>query len=159
MCGDWARADIFRRWPSPTAEELATFSWPIRELSELERLFRCEHAVPVSVCGGEFTAVTRELNEQEHGELTISVDRRTSLVPGVHACLDMRHVLQMRTPSNGRGPWLHAYLFPPCTHQTLSDTTAGEAKEADGRRFWGILLVIFGFTKLALAVDCQFGYV
>ena len=143
MRGDWALADIYSRWPPLIAEELASFIWPIRDIGELRRLFNCRHAVPVSVCGGEFTAVTRSLNEREHHEVTISVDLRASLVPGVHACMDMRIVLEMRTRLNGREPWLHAYLFPPCTHQTLSDTTSREAKELDGRRFWGILFVVW----------------
>ena len=143
MRGDWALADIYSLWPLLIAEELASFIWPIRDIGELRRLFDCRHAVPVSVCGGEFTAVTRSLNEREHREVTISVDLRASLVPGVHACMDMRIVLQMRTRFNGREPWIRAYLFPPCTHQTLSDTTSREAKELDGRRFWGILFVIW----------------
>ena len=143
MRGDWPLADILASWPPPIATELATFVWPIRDVGELLRLFGCSHAVPVSVCGGEFTAVTRSLNEREHREVTISVDYRASLVPGVHACMDMRIVLEMRTRYNGRGPWLRAYLFPPCTHQTLSDTTAARAKELDGRRYWGILFVIW----------------
>ena len=143
MRSDWALADIYSLWPLLIAEELASFIWPIRDIGELRRLFDCRHAVPVSVCGGEFTAVTRSLNEREHREVTISVDLRASLVPGVHACMDMRLVLQMRTRFNGREPWVRAYLFPPCTHQTLSDTTSREAKELDGRRFWGILFVIW----------------
>lgn len=150
LCGDWPRADIYRRWPTEVADELATFHWPIRSLSELERLFACRHAVPVSISGFDFTAVVREENEAVHMELTISADLRSSLIPGVHACLDVRLVLSMRTRLSGRGPWIHAYLFPPCTHQTLSDTTSGDAKELDGRRFWGILLVIFCMCTYAI---------
>ena len=150
MCGDWPRASIFASWPAPVAEELATFVWPIRTESELRRLFLCVAAQPVSVCGGEFTAATRSENERAHGEVTISVDFRESLVPGVHACMDMRLVLEMRSLTSGRDPWLHAYIYPPCTHQTLSDTTGYNAKRADGRLFWGILFVIWCWCVHAL---------
>jgi len=104
-----------RSWPEPIALELTTFMWPITSESELVRLLSLEHASPVSVVGGEFTAAVRAENERVHGEVTLSVDFRPSLVPGVHACLDMRLVLH-------RKHWHRAFLFPPCTHQTLSDT-------------------------------------
>ena len=149
-CGDWSRADIYSRWPTPIADELSSFQWPIRTYDELLRLFECAHAAPVSVCGGEFTAAVRTENERVYLEITISCDFRASLIPGVHACMDMRIVIAMRSRTSGRGPWLRAYLFPPCTHQTLSDTTAREAKELDGRRFWGILLVIWCWCTYAL---------
>ena len=142
MCGDWPRSDIYARWPLAIAHELASFTWPITSLEELLRLLECEHASPSDVCGGEFTAAIRSENERVHGVVTLSVDLRASLVPGVHACLDMRLVLS-------RKRWLRAYLFPPCTHQTLSDTTCRELKEQDGRMFWGILFVIWCYCTLA----------
>ena len=91
-----------------------------------------KHAAPVSVVRGEFTAACRAENERVHGEVTLSIDTRPSLVPGVHACVDMRLVLNLKT-------WLRAYLFPPCTHQTLSDTVGRHFKEQDGRMFYYIL--------------------
>ena len=109
MCGDWALADICSLWPELVARELATFEWPIREESELLRLLACVYASPSSVCGGERTAACRAENERVHRELTLSVDTQTSLVPGMHACMDMRLVLH-------RKRWHRAYIFPPCTH-------------------------------------------
>ena len=143
MCGDWARADIYAKWPIEIADELASFVWPIVELAELHRLFACKHAAPSSVAAGEFTAVCREENERVYFEVTISVDRRRSLIPGVHACLDMRLVLPLRR-------WLRAYIFPPCTHQTLSDTLERPFKEQDGRMFYYILFVIWCYCVPAL---------
>ena len=144
MCGDWPRRDLVASWPSHVAAELATFSWPIRQEDELTRLlFGLAHASPVSVCGGEFTAQCRAENERVYREVTLSVDLRPSLIPGVHACLDMRLVLH-------RKRWLRAYIFPPCTHQTLSDTTCRRFKEQDGRMFFGILFVIWCYCTLAL---------
>ena len=144
MCGNWERAAIFAAWPEAIALELASFVWPIRELPELLRLLHdLHHATPVSVCGGEFSATTRALNEQLHNEVTLSVDMRDTLVPGVHACMDMRLVLM-------RKRWLRAYIFPPCTHQTLSDTIARYYKEQDGRMFYGILFVIWCYCVVAL---------
>ena len=61
-----------------------------RAVPELIRLLACPHASPVSVVGGEFTAAFRAENERFYGEVTLSVDIRASLIPGVHACLDMR---------------------------------------------------------------------
>jgi hypothetical protein len=146
MCGDWERAAIFASWPQAIALELASFVWPIRELPELLRLLHdLQHATPVSVCGGEFTATTRVENERLHNEVTLSVDLRPSLVPGVHACLDMRLVLREKK-------WHRAFLFPPCTHQTLSDTTSRSEKEQDGRMFYGILFVIWCYSVLACMI-------
>ena len=144
-CGDWSRESIFAAWPVEVAAELATFVWPICEESELTRLLACVHATPVSVVGGEFTAVCREENSRIWKEVTLSVDRRPSLVPGVHACLDMRLVLH-------RKRWTRAYIFPPCTHQTLSDTTGRYFKEQDGRMFYGILLVLWCYCTWALCL-------
>ena len=94
MCGDWERAAIFAAWPEAIAFELASFVWPITGMPELLRLLQgLQHATPVSVCGGEFSATCRAENERVHREVTLSVDLRASLVPGVHACMDMRLVL------------------------------------------------------------------
>ena len=143
MCGDWSRADIYAQWPKLIADELSSFVWPIEDVVELDRLFACDHAQPLSVCGGEFTAACRAENERQHREVTLSVDRRRSLVPGVHACLDMRLVLH-------RKHWRRAYLFPPCTHQTLSDTIGRPFKEQDGRMFFYILFVLWCYCTPAL---------
>ena len=94
---------------------------------------------------GEFTAAVREANERLHGVLTLSIDLRASLTPGVHACLDARIVLPMVSR------WHRLYGFPPCTHQTLSDTTSREAKQLDGRMFWGIAF----FIHMALVCQCH----
>ena len=144
-CGDWSRESIFATWPPEIAAELATFDWPICEESELTRLLACVHATPLSVVGGEFTAVCREENSRVWAEVTLSVDRRPSLIPGVHACLDMRLVLR-------RKRWIRAYIFPPCTHQTLSDTTGRYFKEQDGRMFYGILFVLWCYCTWALCL-------
>ena len=144
MCGDWLRDDIFSKWPCEIASELATFRWPITELSEMHRLLACKHATPVSVTGGEFTAVCRAENERVYHEVTLSIDRRSSLIPGVHACLDMQLVLPLKT-------WRRAYLFPPCTHQTLSDTLGRPFKEQDGRMFFFILFVIWCYCSVLAA--------
>ena len=113
-CGDWLRASILATWPSPIAEELASFIWPITDEEELTRLLFAEHAAPQDVVGGEFTASIRQENERIYQVVTLSVDYRHSLVPGVHACLDMRLVLH-------RKQWVRAYIFPHCTHVVLSD--------------------------------------
>ena len=143
MCGDWPRADIYAQWPKSIADELSSFVWPIEDVGELDRLFSCDHAQPMSVCGGEFTAACRAENERQHREVTLSVDLRRSLVPGVHACLDMRLVLH-------RKHWRRAFLFPPCTHQTFSDTIGRPFKEQDGRMFFYILFVLWCYCTPAL---------
>ena len=145
MCGDWPRADIYARWPSHIADELSTFSWPITCESELLRLFSCKHATPEDIVGCEFTAAVREENERVHQVVTLSVDPRASLTPGVHACMDLRLVLP-------RKQFVRAYLFPSCTHQTLSDTGGKHFKEQDGRMFWGILFVIWCYTTACAAM-------
>ena len=143
MCGDWPLSDIISAWPKPIADELATFVWPINSVAELDRLLACTYASPRNVTGGEFTRTVAREVERLHGEVTLSVDLRAALYPGVHARLDMRLVLH-------RKRWHRAFAFPPCTHQTLSDTTARTAKQLDGRMFWGILLVIFCYCTPAL---------
>ena len=136
MCGDWRQSDILAMFGSVVGRELASFSWPIRTLPELRRLLSCAHAAPVDLVMCEFTGAVREANHALRGVVTLSVDVRTSLVPGVHACCDLLDVLGL---DHG---WVDVYGFPPCTHQTLSDRTAGASKRVDGRSFWGILFFI-----------------
>ena len=137
-CGDWPLSDILSKWPATIATELATFTWPLTAASELARLFRCPHAAPIDFVLCEFTAAVRSANEVHHRVPTLSIDLRPSLIPGMHACMDPRDVM----PLVGY-PIRRCYAFPPCTHQTLSDTTARQAKMLDGRTFWGIMFVIW----------------
>jgi hypothetical protein len=46
--------------------------------------------------------------------------------------------------------WRRAFLFPPCTHQTLSDTIGRPFKEQDGRMFYYILFVIWCYCVVAM---------
>ena len=141
--GDWSREDIYSSWPEEIARELATFVWPITDMAEIERLLACTHASPVSAVGGEFTGACRVENERVHNEVTLSIDIRASLVPGVHACIDMRFILRLKV-------WKRLYIFPPCTHQTLSDTLGRPFKEQDGRMFFYILFVIWCYCVPSL---------
>ena len=135
-CGDWPLNDILSRFPPLVAQELSSFNWPIDSLSELKRLLILPHASPSDLAGGEFTGVVRDENTRAHACVTLSVDLRHSLVPGVHAILDLRLVLRLRR-------WRRVYLFPPCTHQTLSNTGSRRDKDLDGRTFWGIAFFIY----------------
>ena len=146
--GDWLLADILQAWPLDVARELADFSWPLRSVAEFRRLLRCQHASPVAIVGCEFTAAVRDSYSRAHGRVAISVDMRTSLVPGPHAVLDLADVLMLKV-------WLDAFLFPPCTHQVLSDTRAGTAKRLDGRSFWGIAFFIFCWCVVAHRVRVE----
>ena len=148
MAGDWSMGDIFRRWPPDIAQELASFSWPIDSISEFRRLLRCRLAAPVAIMGCEFTGAVRDAYSLTHGRVAISVDTRLSLTPGPHAILDLTEVLMLKV-------WLDAYLFPPCTHQVLSDTRAGMAKRQDGRSFWGIAFFIFCWCVVAHRVRME----
>ena len=136
MAGDWPLSDIFRRWRPEVAQELASFSWPIDSISEFKRFLRCWYAAPVAIMGCEFTGAVREAYMRAHGSMAVSVDTRHSLVPGPHATLDLTDVLMLKV-------WLDAFLFPPCTHQVLSDTRSGAAKRQDGRTFWGIAFFLY----------------
>ena len=119
------------------AVRLASFRWPLVEVAEVKRLLRYAECRVYDVAVCEFTGVVRTCNERLHGRPTLSVDTRTSLIPGVHACLDARLVLPLRPQ------WGRIYGFPPCTHQTLSDTTARLSKQMDHRAFWGILFFLW----------------
>ena len=137
MSGDWAVSDIFSRWPPLIARTLASFCWPLTEPSEVSRLLRSSQVGVVDLVICEFSGAVRDCNERRHGRPTLSIDLRASLIPGVHACVDARLVVSMR-PS-----WNRVYAFPPCTHQTLSDTTSSVDKQADGRTFWGIMFFLW----------------
>lgn len=122
--GDWPLSALFARWPIETTRELATFEWPIRSDLELDRLMACQHVAPEAVVAYEFSNAVRTAYEDHwrRSEITsarvaISVDLRTSLVPGPHVCMDVRLVLGARR-------WKVAFLHPPCTHQVKSDTKA-----------------------------------
>lgn len=129
---------MLARWPPSVVTELASFQWPLTTEAEVKRLLvGTRHCRPRDVVVGEFTAAIREANERHHGVLTLSIDLRPSLTPGAHACLDARLVLPLVSR------WRRIYGFPPCTHQTLSDTTARDAKQLDGRAFWGIVFFIW----------------
>ena len=136
LCGDWPLSDICSKFSHAIAQELSSFRWPIDTKLEVERLLGLAHAAPTDIVGGEFTAAIREENARRHGCVTLSVDLRASITPGVHATLDLRLVLPLKH-------WRRVYAFPPCTHQTLSDTTSHQSKQADGRTFWGIAFVIW----------------
>ena len=136
LAGDWRVADICSKWSLQVARELASFSWPIATEAEVRRLLTLPHAAPVAIMGCEFTAATREPYCRHHRRVALSVDQRTSLVPGPHATVDLRLVLMLCV-------WDDALLFPPCTHQTVSDHRTSDAKRFDGRTFWGIAFFIY----------------
>lgn len=136
--GCWPIADIFARWPKHIASELAAISWPITAISELQSLLRCKHAAPKAIVAFEFSAAVRGAYERhwKFERVALSVDLRSSLVVGPHACMDVRDII-------GCQVWQDAYFHPPCTHQVLSDTRTLHAKHLDGRTFWGIALFIY----------------
>ena len=134
--GDWPFSDIRDAWPAEVGRELASFAWPIESETELHRLMSLPNAAPVAVMGGEFTAACRRRYTARYRRVAISVDKRHSLVPGLHVRLDLRLVLMLCV-------WHDAFLFPPCTHQVLSDTNSREAKRLDGRTFWGVAFFIY----------------
>ena len=134
--GNWPVSDICRRFSSLVARELAGFDWPLRTAADVERLLGCPHAAPTDLVGCEFTGAVRDADEAETGRVVLSVDSREALTAGPHAVIDLRLVL-------GLTIWHHVFLFPPCTHQVLSDTRAGADKRLDGRSFWGIAFFIY----------------
>ena len=142
MAGDWSMGDIFRRWPPNVAVELASFAWPITTVTEFTRLLGCSNARPLALMGCEFTGATRDAYSRLHSRVAISVDRRRSLTPGPHAVMDLAAVALLTV-------WLDVFIYPPCTHQVLSDTRAGYAKRQDGRSFWGIAFFIFCWCVVA----------
>jgi hypothetical protein len=119
------------------AVRLASYHWPLSTLEEARRLIDDPVLDIQDLIICEFTAATREANQRLHGVLTLSVDLRASRVPGPHACVDARVIVPLRPR------WRRVYAFPPCTHQTLSDTISRRFKEQDGRMFWGILFVLW----------------
>ena len=136
-CGDWLTSDIFARWPPPVALELASFQWPLTQVSEVTRLLSLRFTRVRDVVVGEFSGCVRTENERVHQCPTLSIDLRASVIPGVHACMDARRIIPLRNR------WNRVYAFPPCTHQTLSDTTAADSKQLDGRTFWGIMFCLW----------------
>ena len=91
------------------------FDCPLRTAADVERLLGCPHAAPTDLVGCEFTGAVRDADEAETGRVVLSVDSREPLTAGPHAVVDLRLVL-------GLAIWHHGFLFPPCTHQVLSDT-------------------------------------
>lgn len=115
--------------------ERASFDWPLRTLEDVERLLRCSFIAPTDLVGFEFSgAVRRALRAR--GRVALSVDLRDSEDGGMHAVLDVRLVAPLRS-------WERAFFFPPCHQQLRADADCLQSKIADGRAFWGCLLVIF----------------
>ena len=121
---------------SARTDELASFSFPLTELSEVRRLLSCRHASPTILLGGEFSGALRDELLNVYGELALSVDLRPPLTPGISYIGRFSDVAPLRR-------WERAFFWPPCTHQTLSDTLSRDPKMLDGRTFWGIALVIY----------------
>ena len=136
--GDWPLDDIFFKWPEHIALELASFVWPITTVSEFVRLLACQHAAPRAIVGCEFTAAVRSAYECQHQftRVAISVDSRSSIMPGVHACMDLREVA-------GLAAWDDGWFFPPCTHHVRSDKGTLKFKLQDGRAYWTMAFFIF----------------
>jgi len=133
--GDWDVASIFSCHPPLVAAALATFTWPISDVDELDRLLADSHAAPNVLVACEFTGAISSQLRSQWGWDVLSVDSRAASVQGLHCVLDIRLVLRRRR-------WRAVFAFPPCTHQTLVDRHTRSYKELDGRAFWGIALVI-----------------
>eukprot|EP00965_Chrysotila_dentata_P024005 795253-Pleurochrysis_carterae.AAC.1 len=78
------------------------------------------------------------------GEIALSVDLRESQHPGAHDVGDFEPLLNLTS-------WKRVFAWPPCTHQTTSNTTHAHQKRRDGRAFWGIALVL---RCLCADADC-----
>lgn len=140
MCGDWSLASIAHHYHlhpccSRVVAELASFSWPIVSIDELDRLLALPHAAPTVLVGCEYSAALRSSYER-HGFIALSVDLRDTAVPGLHARLGLESVWD-RT-------WAEAVFHPPCTHLVLSDRRPSSylAKRADGRTWWGLAFFV-----------------
>ena len=125
--------------------ELATFSFPLTSLEEVRRLLATQYASPTILLGGEFSGAVGGELYAVFDELSLSVDLRTPLNADSIAYVgDMVDVIALKR-------WQRAFFWPPCVHQTLSDTTSHSAKFRDGRAFWGIALFI---RCLCAPADC-----
>ena len=88
----------------------------------------------------------RRALEEAHGAIVLSVDTRESTDRGLHFCGRLQDVLECEHE------WELAFLWPPCTHQTLSDTRSQPFKLMDGRSFWGIAFFIHALTRVRARV-------
>jgi hypothetical protein len=83
---------------------------------------------------------------EAEGFTALSVDTREALDGGMHYCGDLQDVLE------SDHVWTIAFFWPPCTHQTKSDTTGRSSKSADGRTFWGIAFYIYVLSRTRAAL-------
>lgn len=114
--------------------EWGSFEWPLTQVADLERLFRCLHIRPTALVGMEFSGAVR-LALESQGVRALSVDLRTCDVGGMHFKGDVRLVVGLQR-------WDKVYLFPPCFQQCRRDECL-PYKIADGRAFWGIAMVLW----------------
>ena len=118
--------------------ELASFRWPICTQGELIRLLTSRRVAPSILCGCEFTGAMRRAFERETGSVVLSVDTRDAEDNGLHFRGPLQLVLELEHA------WSVAFLWPPCTHQVLSDTTSREDyKMHDGRTYWGLAFWLY----------------
>lgn len=111
--GDWEVSKIFTRWPPQIATELARFNWPLTSSAEVAALVDCEHASPTALMAFEFTSALRGAYEHHlryYQQVALSVDLRSSLVPGPHACMHARTIMGVKI---WRDAFLHPTLYPP----------------------------------------------
>ena len=130
-----------RPWTSAQLAALRTYEWPLTTIPELRRLLRDPTIAPTYLCGCEFSGAMRSALERELGVIALSVDTRASLDSGFHYQGKLQDVLELEHL------WEGAILWPPCTHQTMSDTTAQADKLLDGRAFWGISFFIYCLAR------------
>ena len=125
--------------------ELASFSFPLTSVAEVQRLLATRHASPTVLLGGEFSGAVRDELLLVYNVLALAVDIREPLSPGISFIGDMVDVMHLKV-------WTAALFWPPCVHQTISDTTSQSDKLRDGRAFWGMALCIRCLCTLAYCV-------
>ncbi|KAL3926660.1 MAG: hypothetical protein SGPRY_003197, partial [Prymnesium sp.] len=127
--------------PSQLTEELkewGSFDWPLRTVSECQRLLECRYIRPTILVGMEFTGALRAALEAQ-GKIALSVDYRAYEAGGMHYLGDVRDIVGLQL-------WEAAYFSPPCFQQLRRDEDCLAYKLADRRAFWGMVFVLWCFA-------------
>ena len=118
--------------------------FPLRSVEAVLSLLSSTRS-PTHLVGFEFSGTVRTALERK-GHVALSVDIRDCDIGGMHAILDIRDVIGLKH-------WDAVMLFPPCHQQLRHDHDCLRSKIADGRAFWGCLLVVWSIFVGAANAD------
>ena len=127
---------------------LYTYAMPPKHMTDVAMVaaLLASDDAPTDLVGFERSGAVRDRLVAEKRK-AMSCDTRPceSSVEGWHYQGRVQDIVDM-------ADWERFYAFPECTHLAASDTTCGAAKARDGRRWWGLAMVLWCLCVAARSI-------